>query len=93
MIDGNVNEFVDGLYRGSEWWFLYKGKKYFIQGWWKDGLATLVLDCSIEDQPAEYVWENTVPDMEDNVKKFLDAPIWDDGKNFWQVEKDMTWID
>jgi hypothetical protein len=53
-------------------------------------LATLVLDCSIGDQPAEYVWENTAPDMEDNVKKFLDAPIWDDGKNFWKVEKDMT---
>ena len=44
MIDGNVNEFIDGLHRGAEWWFLYQGKKYFIQGWWKDGLATLVLD-------------------------------------------------
>ena len=93
MINGNVNEFVDGLYRGTEWWFLYKGKKYFIQGWWKDGLATLVLDCSIGDQPTEYVWENTESNMEDNVKKFLESPIWDDGKTFWQVEKDMTWID
>lgn len=24
MIDGNVNEYVDGLYYGDERWFLYK---------------------------------------------------------------------
>lgn len=32
MIDGNVNEFVDNLYYGSEMYFIFRGKKYFIQG-------------------------------------------------------------
>ena len=32
MLNGDVNEFVDGLYYGDERVFLYKGQKYFIQG-------------------------------------------------------------
>ena len=47
----------------------------------------LYLDCSIGDKPAEYVWENTEPNMEDNVKKFLESPIWDDGKNLLASRK------
>lgn len=38
MIDGNVNEFVDNLYYGSEMYFIFKGKKYFIRGWVKDSI-------------------------------------------------------
>ncbi len=92
MIDGNVNEFVDGLYRGNEWWFLFNGKKYFIQGWWESGKATLALDdCSDVNNP-NYMWERTADNMEENVDAFLNAPIWD-GKTFWEVEYEMTWID
>ena len=43
MIDGNVSEFVDNLYYGSEMYFVYSGKKYFIQGWVKDSIHYLTV--------------------------------------------------
>ena len=33
MINGNANEFIDGLYYGDERFFMYNQKKYFIEGW------------------------------------------------------------
>ena len=32
MINGDVNEFIGGLYYGDERFFLYDGNKYFLQG-------------------------------------------------------------
>ncbi len=32
MINGNVNEFVDGLHYGDERVFLYKGQKFLYRG-------------------------------------------------------------
>ena len=46
MIDGNVNEFVDNLFYGSEMYFIFRGKKYFIQGWVEDTVHYLVLALS-----------------------------------------------
>ena len=65
MIDGNVNEFVDNLYYGSEMYFIFEDKKYFIQGWVKDNIHYLVLDYDYEtetynpDEPKcnKYIWE------------------------------------
>ena len=65
MIDGNVNEFVDNLYYGSEMYFVFKGIKYFIQGWCKNGIHHLVLDydyegiaVDLDDLKAfKYIWE------------------------------------
>lgn len=33
MLNGNVKEFVDNLYYGAEMYYIYREKKYFIQGW------------------------------------------------------------
>ncbi len=33
MINGNSQEFIDGLYYGDERFFVYCKKKYFIQGY------------------------------------------------------------
>ena len=92
MKDGNVNEFVDGLFRGSEWYFLFQGHKYFIQGWWENDMATLVLTDESEGAHPGYIWEKTSADMGENVKAFLEAPIWNKQK-FWDAEKEMTWVD
>ena len=32
MLNGDVNEFIDGLHYGDERFFLYDGNKYFLQG-------------------------------------------------------------
>lgn len=100
MIDGNVNEFVDNLYYGSEMYFLYRDKKYFIQGWVKDSLHYLVLDYDYESEVFDsanpecnkYIWEYSSPDSRECVQAFLNAPLWD-GKTFYDVEKEMTWTE
>ncbi len=100
MIDGNVSEFVDNLYYGTEMYFIYSEKKYFIQGWVKDSIHTLVLDYDYETEKYDpndpncnkYVWEYKSEDPAECVKAFLDAPLWD-GKTFYEVEKEMTWTD
>lgn len=100
MIDGNVNEFVDNLYYGSEMYFIYNNKKYFIQGWVRDSIHYLVLDYDYETEPYDpnnpdcnkYIWEYASPNSSECVQAFLDAPLWDD-KTFYDVENEITWTD
>ncbi len=100
MIGGNVKEFVDNLYYGSEMYFIYKGKKYFIQGWYEKPTHFLVLDYDYEVEPYDAknpscdknIWEYASEDASDCVKAFLAAPLWD-GKTFYEVEKEMTWTE
>ncbi len=100
MIDGNVNEFVDNLYYGSEMYFIFRGKKYFIQGWVEDSIHHLTLDYDYETEAFDpdnlecntYIWEHSSKDSKECVQAFLDAPIWE-GKRFYDVEKEITWTD
>ena len=100
MIDGNVNEFVDNLYYGTEMYFVFREKKYFIQGWLKDGMHSLVLDYDYEtelydpDNPEcnNYIWEYSSSDSSECVNAFLEAPLWD-GKPFYEVEKEIKWAE
>ena len=100
MIDGNVTEFVDNLYYGSEMYFIFRGKKYFIQGWVEDSVHYLVLDYDYESEVFEsenpncnkYIWEYSSINPAECVQAFLDAPLWD-GKKFYDVEGEMTWAD
>ena len=41
MINGNAKEFIAGLYYGDERFFTYKGKKYFIQGYYENNMPLL----------------------------------------------------
>ena len=88
------------LYYGSEMYFIFKGKKYFIQGWMKDSIHYLALDYDYETEMFDpsspecnkYIWEHSSSDSSDCVQAFLDAPLWD-GKKIYDVEKDITWAD
>ena len=95
MINGNVNEFVDGLYYGDERWFMFRGVKYFIQGWVKNEEFTLELE-QMEPEPKQNspLWTKTCSydRKQEIVKDFLSAHIWD-GKTFWQAEQEMEWVD
>jgi hypothetical protein len=95
MIDGNVNDFVEGLYYGEERWFIYKTTKYFIQGWTNDGKFTLVLD-QMDPDPGigGYLWECTKKEgkRREVVEDFLGSEIFD-GKTFWEIEQEIKWID
>ena len=91
MINGNVNEFVDHIYYGDELIFSYKGKKYFLQGFKENNKCTLYLDCWLPPGK-DYFWVKKGTESAYPVEEFLNAKLWD-GKNFWEVEKDMEWLD
>lgn len=44
MINGDLKEFIDGLYYGDERVFMYNNNKFFIQGYLEDEKLTLFLD-------------------------------------------------
>ena len=95
MINGNANEFVDGLYYGDERWFMFGGVKYFIQGWVKNEEFTLELE-QMEPEPKQNrpLWTKTCSwdRKQEIVESFLKAPVFD-GKTFWQAEQEIEWVD
>ncbi len=91
MINGDVKEFIDGLYYGSERFFLYDGDKYFLQGYYADGKPTLELYI-IENPSADFEWHLTSDSDEYPVEAFEKAKIFN-GKSFWEIEKNIEWVD
>ncbi len=89
MKNGNVNEFVDHIYYGDELWFIYKGTKYFLEGLCINGESGLYL-FEIKEHGAEYCWP--VTESKYPVESFLKAQVFD-GKSFWEVEKEIEWVD
>ena len=73
MIDGDITRFIDQLYYGQEIVFLYKGKKYFIQGWYDQDkkTATMVLEDVNEQQFTGYLWECHADKMDQCANAFL----------------------
>ncbi|MCL2046044.1 MAG: hypothetical protein FWG88_06625 [Oscillospiraceae bacterium] len=94
MINGNVNEFLDTLSTGQELVFAYKNRKLFLQGWYENGKHFMVLDqWESSIIPFEgYIWEVSADSMYECAEAFLDAPIFD-GKKFWEVERQIEWLD
>ena len=93
MIDGNVNEFADMLSRGAELWFMFRGEKFFFQGWLEDsGIHVFVIEKESSDTNADYFWQTSSMSIEECAEAFFAAPIWD-GQTFWEAEHEMTWVD
>lgn len=89
MKNGDVREFVDHIYYGDELWFLYQGKKYFLEGWSTGGSLDLYL-YEMTDNGKTYTWKGSSAHYP--VDTFLEAKIWD-GKSFWDIEQDIEWVD
>lgn len=93
MIDGRLSEFLDLLYMGEELVFEYHTKKYFLQGWFTNGQARMVLDKISESESFNgYIWDYTGKSMKECADAFLKAAIWE-GKDFLQIEKNVRWSD
>ncbi len=91
VINGNPKEFIDRLYYGDERFFKLNNRKYFIQGYYKNGkplLALYVLEPSNDD----FKWNATSKNESYPVPDFESAPIFA-GKTFWQAEKEIEWLD
>ena len=92
MEDGNVNEFLEKITYQEEA-LLFKGEKYFFNGWGPIGHAKL--DVELLDQ--DDLWVRNVfhiegRTMQECVDEMTKAPIWD-GKTFWEAESEMTWTE
>ena len=91
MINGNAQEFIDGLYYGDERFFLYNGNKYFIQGYLENKTPMLELYV-LEPSDSCFEWRAYSKDKNYPVSEFVSAKIFN-GKSFWEVEKDIEWVD
>ena len=90
MINGSAREFIDGLYHGDERFFLYKGKKYFIQGYCID---KPLLEVYVFEPPEDdFEWRAYSDELKYPVEEFEKAKIFD-GKTFWEVEGEIEWVD
>ena len=93
MINGNAQEFIDGLHYGDERFFLYDGKKYFIQGYWPNDNEKPLLELYVlEPYDDPFEWHAYSEDKNYPVSEFVNAKIFN-GKSFWEVEKDIEWVD
>ena len=91
MIDGDPNEFIEGLHYGDERFFYFDGVKYFIQGYGLNGKPTLML-YAFYPEDSDLKWIVSSEDYTYPVEEFEKAKIFN-GKSFWEVEKDIQWVD
>ncbi len=95
MINGKVSEFVEEL-SYQDHYANYKGQKYFFNGCQcqcdtngKIIAATLEIYNLTTHQT---VFTTTQEGIEQCIDTFENAKIFD-GKTFWDVEKEMEWVD
>lgn len=95
MHDGNVNDFLDHA-TYEEVAVRYKGEKYFFYGIVYDkstqSYSFVVERCHDDGSFAAVIYDRTAPTIEQCMSEFLQTPIIE-GKTFWELEKDMTWIE
>ena len=89
MKNGNVREFVAHIYYGDELWFIYDGKRYFLEGWTNNDILELCL-YEMSDNGNEYIWKGDA--VHYPVESFLESKIWN-GKSFWDAEQDLELVD
>ena len=92
MIGGNPNDFLDRIYSCQDTIYIYKGIKFWFQGYMPDS-NTVRMEV-IQYQPADNkdIWSYDATTIEQCKQAFIDAPIFD-GKTFWDVEQDIEWVD
>lgn len=91
MINGNIDEFMDKLWSGEELIYTYNGKKYFSQGYITDD-GKYRFELQRWEPDADILWKTEGLSNQDSLEAFLKEPLFD-GKTFWEVEKEIEWVD
>ena len=95
MIDGSVREFIEKLYY-EDHYILYCNEKYYFNGCCSttdsDGKVISVKLAIYNLSRETTVYAVEMPTADECIEAFENAPIWD-GKTFWDVEDQMTWVD
>ena len=74
MKNGNVREFVDHIHYGDELWFIYDGKKYFLEGWTNNDILELCL-YEMSDN-GEEVKVDCLTDVDEPIKSVTFRSRW-----------------
>lgn len=75
MIGGNPNDFLDRIYSCQDTIYIYKGIKYWFQGYMPDS-NTVHMEV-IQYQPAnnKEIWSHDAATIEQCKQAFIDAPL------------------
>lgn len=92
MIGGSPYEFADRIYTCQDTVYLYKGIKYWFQGYMIGDKAVHMEVTQYQPSSEKYIWEYDGKTIEECQEAFLHAPIFD-GKTFWEAEQEITWVD
>ncbi len=91
MINGDINEFMDKLLGGEELIYTYNGNKYFSQGYNEDN-GEYVFELQLWEPEVKLLWQVSGKDKQNSLSAFLKEPLFE-GKTFWEVEKEIEWVD
>ena len=91
MKNGNIDAFMDKLWDGQELIYTYNGKKYFSQGYNLDD-GRYHFELQIWEPYGDVLWKVEGLSRQESLEAFLNEPLFE-GKKFWEVEKEMEWVD
>lgn len=92
MIGGNPNDFLDRIYSCQDTVFSFKGITYWFQGYTTDNGDVYMEIFQYQPPSDRDVWNHTSKTISECQKAFINTPLFD-GKTFWEVESEITWLD
>lgn len=97
MINGDPHVFLNIVYNGETIVYRYNEKKYQYQGYVIGNNYFMevyqIFDTAEEELASEgFEWIHKSGINENPIKVFENAPIFE-GKTFWDVEKEIEWLD
>ncbi|MBE6004541.1 MAG: hypothetical protein E7232_10740 [Lachnospiraceae bacterium] len=76
---------------GEELIYTYNGKKYFSQGYTQEN-GDYHFELQQWEPIGKTLWEIDGYSNKESVNLFLKEPLFD-GKTFWEIEKQIEWVD
>lgn len=93
MINGDINAFIEVAQYGHEVFFSLQRSEVFLTRYGAECKWYLRPFLDRFEPPADdYIWVGVGRDHKYPIEEFLNAKIWD-GKNFWEVEHEIEWVD
>jgi len=95
MIGGNPNDFLDRIYSGQDTIFIFKGIKYWFQGYAMPNDAGWHMEIfQYQPKPSRdnWFWIYDGKNIEECFEAFVKSCIFV-GKTFWEAENEIEWVD